>query len=173
MEAIYIIGNTFNYEYNPNRAKQILVDNEWEYVWGNWQKKIEYNTIKLKINLVVQGTNESRLKVAEIIKKNLEEIGIPITLTKSTDGIYENYLKNKNYENNEVNKILQELYNISDEKTFKEKYEKLQNKYEQDRPYIGLYFNRQVLIHGKSLSTVVSNNWYNIFYDIENWKRKN
>jgi len=78
-----------------------------------------------------------------------------------------------NYENNEVNKILQELYNISDEKTFKEKYEKLQNKYEQDRPYIGLYFNRQVLIHGKSLSTVVSNNWYNIFYDIENWKRKN
>lgn len=78
-----------------------------------------------------------------------------------------------NYENNEVNKILQELYNISDEKTFKEKYEKLQNKYEQDRPYIGLYLNRQVLIHGKSLSTVVSNNWYNIFYDIENWKRKN
>ncbi len=78
-----------------------------------------------------------------------------------------------NYSDGEVSKILQELYNVSDEKTFKEKYEKLQNKYEQDRPYIGLYFNRQVLIHGKNLSTTVSNNWYNIFYDIENWKRKN
>ncbi len=98
MEAIYIIGNTFSYEYNPNRAKQILVDNEWEYNYGNWQKKVEYNTVRLRINLVVQGANENRVKVAEIIKKNLEEIGIPVTVIKSTDGIYENYLKNKNYD---------------------------------------------------------------------------
>ena len=47
---------------------------------------------------MVQGANENRVKVAEIIKKNLEEIGIPVTVIKSTDGIYENYLKNKNYD---------------------------------------------------------------------------
>lgn len=62
---------------------------------------------------------------------------------------------------------------MSDERTFREKYEKLQNKYEQDRPYIGLYYNRQVLIHGKNLSTTVNSTWFNMFYDIENWNRKN
>lgn len=78
-----------------------------------------------------------------------------------------------NYADSEVNEILREIYSISDEKTFKEKYEKLQNKYQDDRPYIGLYFNRQVLIHGKNVSTTVENSWFNIFYDIENWKGKN
>lgn len=87
-----------NYEYNQDRAKQILVDNGWEYQWENWQKKIEYNTLRIRINLVVQSSNENRVKVAEIIKKNLEEIGISVTVTKCTDGTYENYLKNKNYD---------------------------------------------------------------------------
>lgn len=59
---------------------------------------MEYNTIRLKINLVVQATNENRVKVADIIKKNLEEIGIQVTLTQAKDGTYENYLKNKNYD---------------------------------------------------------------------------
>lgn len=78
-----------------------------------------------------------------------------------------------NYSDNEALEILRDLYNVSDEKTFREKYEKLQNKYEEDRPYIGLYYNRQVLIHGKNLSTTVNSNWFNMFYDIENWNRKN
>ena len=77
-----------------------------------------------------------------------------------------------NYENSEVSDILKEIYSISDEKVFKEKYEKLQNIYEEDRPYIGLYFNRQVIIHGKNLTTSVNSNWFNIFYNIENWNRK-
>lgn len=87
-----------SYEFNQDKAKQILLDNGWEFAWGNWQKKIEYNTLRLKINLIVQSSNENRVKVAEIIKKNLEEIGIPVTVIKSTDGTYENYLKNKNYD---------------------------------------------------------------------------
>lgn len=86
------------YEFNQDKAKQILVDNGWEFAWGNWQKKIEYNTLRLKINLVVQSSNENRVRVAEIIKKNLEEIGIPVTIIKSTDATYQNYLNNKNYD---------------------------------------------------------------------------
>ena len=192
--------NTSNDEYNIDKAKQTLELNEWTFSYGSWQKKIGYNTVKLRINLVVQSTNENRVKVAEIIKKNLEEIGISVTIISVKDATYENYLKNKNYDilltgvtvgvspdmtryfgdgnfanynNNEVSEIQKELYSISDEKTIKEKYEKLQSIYESDRPYIGLYFNRNMLIFNKNVSTTTNNNWFNIFSNIENWHRKN
>ena len=115
-------------------------------------------------------------------------------------GTYQNYLKNKNYdilltgvtvgispdlrrylgsgnlanyEDSEVTDILGELYNLADEKMVKEKYEKLQNKYDTDRPYVGLYFNKQIIIHGTNLTTTPNITWFNIFYDIPNWNRKN
>lgn len=78
-----------------------------------------------------------------------------------------------NYENDEVTQILKDLYSITDEKTLKEKYIKLQNIYEEDRPYIGLYYNRMTLIFGKNITTSSKSNWFNIFFDIENWHKKN
>ena len=60
-----------------------------------------------------------------------------------------------NYTNNDAQEILRELYSITDEKTLKEKYERLQNLYEDDRPYIGLYFSRRSAVYGKELSAVV------------------
>lgn len=44
--------------------------------------------------------------------------------------------------------------------------------YEDDRPYIGLYFNQNVLIYSKNLTTTVDGTWFNMFYNIENWHRK-
>lgn len=78
-----------------------------------------------------------------------------------------------NYDNSEAIDILRDLYNISDEKTLKEKFTALQNMYESDRPYIGLYFNSITSIYGKSLVATVSNNWFNIFSNIDDWYRKN
>lgn len=78
-----------------------------------------------------------------------------------------------NYENSEISEILKELYNITDEKTLKEKYYRLQNIYEEDVPYVGLYYNRQTLVLGKSLTTLAASNWYNPFCDIGNWHKKN
>jgi len=49
--------------------------------------------------------------------------------------------------------ILRELYSITDEKTLKEKYKKMQEIYEEDRPYIGLYYNRITLITRKEFNT--------------------
>ena len=77
-----------------------------------------------------------------------------------------------NYTNDEAKQILRDLYNISDEKILKEKYERLQSLYEEDRPYIGLYFSRNVLIHGKKVTTTANSTWFSVFYDIENWNRK-
>ncbi len=78
-----------------------------------------------------------------------------------------------NYKNNEAFEILKDIYNISDEKTFKEKYEKLQNMYEEERPYIGLCFSKNTIIYTKSLSIPTNCSWFNMFYSIENWSKRN
>lgn len=77
-----------------------------------------------------------------------------------------------NYTNAEAEEILKELHNITDEKTLKEKYEKLRQIYEDDRAYIGLYFSTITSVYGKGLTATAKNNWFNIFYDIENWHRR-
>lgn len=187
-------------QYNPDKAKQILQMNGWEYRSGVWQKKENYNTLKLRINLVVNSENETRVKIANLIKKHLEDIGILVTVTSVKGPTYENYLKNKNYdmiftgvtiglspnldryfgegnlanlENNEAKEIQKELISISDEKTLKEKYERLQKIYEEERGYIGLYFSRTTTIYGTRLGATVGSNWFNLYYNIENWHRKN
>ena len=197
----YLYNKTESYNYNVDKAKQILQDNGWVYTsYGYWQKQEGYNYLRLRLNLVVQASNEARVKVSEIIKNNLEGVGIPVNIIKANDATYESYMKNKNYDilltgvvtginpdlrryfgtgnlanysNNEALEILKDIYNISDEKVLKEKYERLQKMYETDRPYIGLYFGRNVLIYGKKLNTAGKSTWHNIFYDIENWNKKN
>lgn len=77
-----------------------------------------------------------------------------------------------NYGNSEAKEIIRDIYNISDEKLLKEKYLRLQDIYQDDRPYIGLYFSKMMTVSAKGVSKPVDSNWYDIFLGIENWNRK-
>lgn len=89
----------YSYRYDQNKAKQILRDNGWTYREGDtWQKKQDYTTLRLRINLLVKSTDEARVKIAEIIKKNLEEVGILVNIVSTKDWNYENNLEKKNYD---------------------------------------------------------------------------
>ncbi len=76
------------------------------------------------------------------------------------------------YDNTDAQNILREVYNITDEKVLREKYKTLQNIYEDERPYIGLYFNSKRAIYVKTLTADISDNWFNMFYNVENWNKK-
>lgn len=186
--------------YNTNKSKELLENAGWEMVSGNWQKREEWNTIKARINLVVNSDNSNRVAVAEEIKKQLEELGIMVNIIKANDSQYARYLENKNYdmiltgkligispelesyigegnlslfEDAEVNELLREIADLS------ENVNELQNKYkqvikliEEEKPYISLYFNRGTVIYTQDLQGKVSPNFYNIFYNIEDWVRQ-
>ena len=187
-------------EYNQDKAKEILQSNGWEYKNNYWQKKVNRNNIKVKIDLVVNSSNQGRVKAANVIKENLEKIGIPVKIISVKDTTYQNYITNKNYdilitgvtvgtkpdlsryfgennlanyENTDASSILNELYSISDENTLKEKYKTLQTIYEDDRAYIGLYFDTISLITTKSFAGTINPTWYNLFYNIQACYRKN
>ena len=185
--------------YNPDQAKQLLIDSGWTYSKGIWQKKENYRTLKLAFNLTVNSDNEARIKVAEIIKSNLEAIGIPVNITKVSSANYNNILQNKNYElliagtniglepnlstylgennlanfnNEECSEILQEISNINDNEKLKEKYKELYNIYKEQTPYKSLYINQKTMICSTNLRADIVPNNYSIFYNIENWYRE-
>ena len=152
--------------------------------------------MRLRFNLVVNSSNNSRVQVAENIKASLENVGIKVNIIKANDATYNKYLENKNYDmiltgkyisyspdlssyfkdgnlanynNDEMKKLIEEINNVTDEKVLKEKYNKLIEIYKQEVPYIYLYYNRGTLIYSSKLMGDIKPNNYSIFYNINTY----
>lgn len=184
--------------YDLEKAKKILEENGWSLKSKVWQKKENGTVKKLEFNLVVNSDDENRNKVAELIKKQLEDFGIKIEIISVNDKTYENYLKNKNYDmiitgiynsntpelstffgdnnlsnysNGEIKSIISEARDISDYNLLQEKYTKIIEIYSKEIPFIGLYRSKNTLVYSPNLRGTISPNNYNIFYNIETWYR--
>lgn len=191
-------GNNQN-NYDPEKAKQILQDNGWEFKYNYWQKYVNYYTRKLNFRLVVNSSNQTRVRVAEMIKQQLESIGIKVTIVQANDNQYNNYKNNKNYDmilcgtyigtspnlqryfadgnlanfhNEEAKTIMNDLKNITDSNLLKEKYKRLHEIHAYDLPYISLYHSYDITAYSKNLAGSISANWYNMFCNISSWIKK-
>ena len=192
----WLKGEDYKYNYNPEQAKQILEQNGWVFKYNRWQKTENYSTKTISFRFIVQASNPTRLAVAEMIKANLEEIGMKVSLVKASDNQYQYYLQNKNYDmiltgateslspnletflgtnnfakynNEELNSIINEVKNITKEDLLKEKYSRIKQIYNEEVPYIGLYSNYYAVASSWNLRGNITANWYNIFMDINNW----
>lgn len=182
--------------YNPDQAKQILVDNGWSYKYSYWQKYENYKTQKIALNFVVKNSDFTRVAVAQNIKQQLENQGIRVNLLQYSDEQYNNAIVSKsydmilcsinlslspnivtffgennlaNYNNEEVTNIMNEVKNTTDENVLKEKYKRLSEIYKTDIPYISLYNNKHTVAYNTSLVGTIEPNWFNPFYGIETW----
>ena len=192
----WLKGEETDNSYNPDLAKQILEQNGWIYKYDKWQKTENYYTKTLSFKIVVQASNQTRVAVAEMIKTDLEAIGIKVSIIKVNDNQYQYYLQNKNYDsiitgitrdltpnletyfcssnyanfnNDELNKIMNELKNISKEDLLQEKFIRIRQIFNEQKPYIGLYSDYYSVASSWSLRGNIITNWYNIFIDINNW----
>ena len=189
----WLKGEDGDFSYNPDLAKQILEQNGWEFKYNRWQKTENYYTKTLSLKIVVQASNQARTAVAEMIKTDLEAIGINVVIIKASDTQYQYYLQNKNYEsiitgttlaanpsietyigacnfnNEELNNLMSEIKNISKEDLLKEKYTRIKEIFNEQKPYIGLYNSYYSVASSWTLRGNVTANWYNIFIDIDNW----
>ena len=134
--------------------------------------------------------------MADLIKEQLEKVGIKINIIKANNYLFNNYLKNKNYDiiltgniipvypdlnsyfgennlsnynNKEIQEILKEIDNIEDKELLQQKYNRIYEIYKEEMPFISLYNNVNFVIYSRNLKGDLSGNWYNIFYSIENW----
>ena len=76
----YLYEKESKSSYNQEKAKETLEDAGWEYRYGYWRKTENYSTQYLNLSLVVDNSNETRVKVAELIEEQLEDIGINVSL---------------------------------------------------------------------------------------------
>ena len=137
----------------------------------NWVKKGQI--LRLKI-----ATNEGRLEVGNIIKKQLEQLGINVTLDSFNNEYYKKNINNNNYdilltgiivsikpEITEYLNINTNDFSINSYETYKKMYEE----FNKNPNLIGLYFNSIIIIYSKNLKGDFSGNWYNIFYNVDSW----
>lgn len=68
--------------YNPEKVNTYLTENGWSLRNGIWNKKIDVVYLKANVKLVVNSENENRVKVAEEIKTELENVGIGVNIEK-------------------------------------------------------------------------------------------
>ena len=189
-----------NSGFNQNKTNELLINSGWTYKNKYWQKTENYKTLRLSFNLVVNSSNANRVAVADIIKEQLKNVGIVINIVKVSEAQYQSYLQNKNYDmiltgvqssispnlttylgtnnlsnfkNEETEEIMKEITNITDDNLLKEKYNRLIEIYNNERPYISLYYNKNIVIYNTSLIGDVSPTSYNIFYNFEKWYRQN
>ncbi len=184
---------------NTKEASKILEEAGWKHENGIWTKKINGKTKTLKFNLTVNKENKQRAKVAKEIKEELEEFGIKITVVELTNNNYQKALENHqyeialagiyngyspdlssfldknnlaNYENDEVQAILNEVTNVTSEELQKEKYKKIIEICQREVPYIGLYRNKVIVAYGQSVKGDVTPNNYSVFYNFNEWYRQ-
>ena len=192
----WLKGEIGDNSYNSDLAKQILEQNGWQFKNNKWQKTENYSTKTLSFKIVVQASNQTRVTIAEMIKTDLENIGIQVSIVKASDNQYQYYLQNKNYDsiitgvtsslspnletyfgtsnyanfsNEELNNLMNEIKNISKEDLLKEKYARIRQIFNEQNPYIGLYSSYYSVASSWSFRGNITPNWYNIFIDINNW----
>ncbi len=175
--------------YNQDQARKTLEQSGWVYKNDKWQKNIDGYVRRLTLSIAVDKDNEDRVKVANNVKKQLEEIGITVNVTEVTNEKYKNYLENKDYQmiltgvTNSINPDLSYFigdnnianYNNSNVRsklssidTIKEA-QKIMN---EEVPYIGLYRNKNILILNANVGGSFSPNSYNLFYNFNQWFRQ-
>lgn len=189
-------GDNSSFQYDLEQGKKYLTDGGWSYRNNSWQKTINYKTQNITLSLVAKASDETKVRVAENIKQQLESQGIRINLIQASDNQYENYKQNKNYDmilcssylpispdlttffgegnlanytNDEINQIMNEVKNTNDENALKEKYQKLEQIYNTQIPYISLCNSKYNILYNSNLIGDVAPNWYNVFYNIEGW----
>ncbi len=182
--------------YNPDQAKQILTENGWSYKGQHWQKTENRKTQRLELNLSVKASDSARVLVAQNIQAQLAAQGIRVNIAQLGDEQYYNNMNAKNYDmmlcsinlspspnletflgannlanytNEELNNILAEVKNTTDENILKERYKKIAEIYKEEVPYISLYNNKFTVGYNSSLKGDVTPNWYNVFYHISGW----
>lgn len=184
--------------YNTEQAKQILVDDGWSYKYKYWQKSVNYKNQRISLNFVVKSNDFTKIKVAENIKTQLENQGIRINLIKASNEQYNNYIINRNYDmilcsmnlsvspdlttffgidnlanylNEEVQNIMNEIKNLSDEEKLKQNYKRLGEIYKTEMPYLSLYNNKYTVAYNSALAGTLEPNWFYQFYNIKDWHK--
>ena len=68
--------------------------------------------------------------------------------------------------------LINDVKNIQDEKVLKEKYSRIVEIYEEEMPYVFLYYSKNTLVYSPNLVGELNPNRYNVYEGIGTWYRQ-
>ena len=115
-------------------------------------------------------TSKKRQEVANIIKNNLEVLGLKVDITTIEDKE-----TNLNYDMFLIGNIVSIKPEIEEYLTFdiqennKESYKQVYEQFNNNPNFMGLYFDNMTIITSNNIKGNFKGNWYNVFYNIDTW----
>ena len=195
----WLYTRDLNINVDTEAASELLLSNGWNRSRNSWQKNDESGYRKIQFSITVDSSNQRRVLVAENIKNQLANFGIPVTINYLSNNNYNNAIDTRNYDcilaglnlsfspnlstffgegnlanyhNQEVSDILNEINNTSEENVLYERYNRLYQIYLDDAPYIGLFRNTSTVVYNQNLVGNITPNLFNIYHNIEKWYRQ-
>ena len=187
--------------YNSEIAGNLLAEDGWVFRNNSWQKQNGSKYIKLSFTLAINSDNATDEAIAENLSIQWANAGIPVTIRRYNANNYYNLLNSRsgydailvnytssftpnvsaflgygnfsNYSNDEINQIIEECKQIGDMGMLKEKYARILEIYNEEKPILSLAREKNLLVYNTNLSGTLMPTSYNIYNYIEKWYRKN
>ena len=180
-------NNVVSVEYSLERAKQLLMNGGWLKTENGWQKEIEGKTVTLKYHLLVNKNSSEKMRVAQYIKNNFEELGVPVEMEpKSLDEI-KKVLKERTFDlvllsidvkgecdliesvkrngennfagffSNDTEDYIERM--TIDDEMFRSNFPYFILSCQEECPYLGLYFKTSTILTNKSVKGNFNPTW--------------
>lgn len=187
--------------YNSEAASSLLIEDGWTYKNNSWQKLVGKKYAKLSFTLTVNGDNSVSVAVAENLKQQWANAGIAVTIKKVNTNNYYSLINAKsgydailmnmstsfspninlymgfgnisNFTNEVANNLMIETNNLSDTEQMKEKYKRILEIYNDQKPFMSISRKKNLLVYNTNLTGNLKPTSYNIYNYIEKWYRKN
>jgi peptide/nickel transport system substrate-binding protein len=96
MFKLYYDSKANVYEYNPIRAKEILMENGW--LDKNNDGILDKGSLEFTFDLYLNSGNPRRTYVAHLVKNNLKAVGIDVKVNELESGTFIDGLMNRKYD---------------------------------------------------------------------------
>ena len=173
----------------------------WIYRNNSWQKSSGSRYVRLSFTLTVNESNPTSIAVAENLRQQWANAGITVTLKKVSSENYYNMINSKtgydailmnmstsyspnlntylgsgnisNYNNDEINQLLAESSVLEDAGQIKEKYKRIEEIYNEEKPFMSIARKKNLLVYNTNLTGNLKPTAYSIYNHIDKWYRKN
>ena len=184
---------------NNNAAQKELQKNGWELVDGVFRKTQEEKKHTATFKILYNEDNSARESIAEIIKKNLEELGFGITIEKVTfedyqtrisEGDYDMFVGSYKispdvdfsfvagegnlfgYDDEETEKAIETIRTKYSNSGIEQGYGAVIERFEKTVPIVGLFFEEKTMIHSNRIKGELSSSYFDVYRGIETLRKE-
>lgn len=184
------IYSSIRYKYDIVGAKNILIQYGWKNEKGMNKKTVGEEELTLELTLLVNEKDNTKVKIADMIKDMAENVGIRINIKKAKDAKLTELIKNKSYDiiladvyvNDKPDiTYLEEYININDKvnsalnivkqssiEDLPKNIATLQDVISDEIACIGILARNTNVVYQKNINGFEDINYMKVFYNLEN-----